>query len=391
MNRKPSRLTIWESHAKLPLMACILKLHPSLLCTIALLLCIPGCQSPQREAPRTVSSAWQEPPSQPAEVPASSSLVPPQLATSSVASDSGSIAIVNGVPVSRESFVSALIEAHGLPQLEQLVALEVSTQAAERAGFVVSQSDIEDEYFRSLDRLLGDEDKSKSKALRSEAGEALLKEVLASRNLSHGTYMLIMERNACLRKLALRNVRLEDDAVRVQYSRMYGERVQVRHIQVLQRSELDKVVAEHASGVDFPTLAVKYSANRDSAERLGMLEPFSADDPEVPRLLRKAAFDMSVGDPAKPVFADGWYHFMKLERKIPASEVTFEEVRSDVEDKLRDRLLDVEMQRLYASLMREADIQVMEPGLQERFYERYGQVTSDADTSESGAGSGPGK
>jgi parvulin-like peptidyl-prolyl isomerase len=295
--------------------------------------------------------------------------------------------VVNGAAIEREPFISALLQAHGTALLEQFVALEVAKQATRRAGIVVSKADIQDEYNRSLDLLAGQsaphspETATNDEKLRRQAGESLLQQVLTARNLTREIYMLIMERNAHLRMLAAQTTEITPDDLRLQYNRMHGQRVQIRHIQVMKRSDLDAAIAEYENGADMATLAVKYSLNAASAERLGLLDPFTADDPDIPALLRKTAFDMNPGDPPKPVFADGWYHWFRVEKRIPASGIPLTSCRAVVEKALRDRLTDAEMQRLHAKLMREADIRVHEPALQSKFYERFGRSASEADTS----------
>lgn len=281
------------------------------------------------------------------------------------------IAKVSGVPIARSRLVDLLVEGRGLVALEQLIVLEAAKQRSRSAGIVVTKADVQREYEASLEKLLADNVSDAEGVMKRQAGEAMLDDLLQRRGVGRSEYMVVMERNAYLRKLADRDISYTQDQVRAQFEQSHGEKVEVRHIQVKSPSTLDQVLAERDKGVEFSELAVRFSANRASAERLGLLPPFGENDPNVPEIMRRTAFVMKVGDVSEPLFVDGWYHILRLERRIAPSRVDFESVRGDVERQLRNNLIDARMQTLTAELFRDAEIEIADPMLRAAFLTRH--------------------
>lgn len=281
------------------------------------------------------------------------------------------IARADGVPIDRSRVVDLLIEGHGVALLEQIIVLEKAERLAAERGLSVTQADVEAEYDRALDNLLGEAGLSESQGLRREAAETLLAEVLAGRNVSRREFMLVTRRNAVLRKILSAELSFDERQLKEEFQRLYGERVEIRHIQLASRAEVDSVLQELKAGADFSELALRRSANPDSRRRGGLLPPFAANDPDVPLQLRQKAFSMEVGERSDPIHVDGWYHLVRLERRLPAESVPFDAVRQEVERSLRARLTDPKMQDLYARLFYEARIEIYDPKLRDLFFEKH--------------------
>ncbi len=278
---------------------------------------------------------------------------------------------VNGVPVAKSRLVDLLLESHGVALTEQLIVLEAARRDAAEKGIVVSQADIEREYTRSLDGLLGDVAAGDSEALRKQAAETLLDDMLASRNSSRRAYMIVMERNAILRKIVEPDIALDEEAISLEFDRLYGKRIEIRHIQTASNEDLQQLLHERAMGAEFGVLAMRYSANRATAERLGLLPPFAENDLEIPEPIRREAFLLPPGQDSTPIYVDGWYHVIRVERRIAAEPVSLDAVREAVESSVRERLVDAAMRAAHAAMFQESEIEIHDPKLKELFDERY--------------------
>lgn len=330
---------------------------------VALLAC--GCRTVNDRPAPTVQQAWHATRQVPADPPA---FVPAP--TAQTVGGSGVIATVDGAPIDRSQVIDVLLESHGVDILDQLIALTVARRLAEERGITISQADIDAEYDRSLETLLADS-KEESPVLRRRAAESLLEQTLRARNTSRREYMIVMERNAILRRLVEPDIRFDEAQLRREFSRLFGERVQIRHIQTASLADLEQVLLDRAAGAEFGVLAVRYSVNRASADRLGLLPPFTADDPDVPEPIRKEAFLLPVGHDSNPIHADGWYHLIRVERRIEAASVQLDDVRDEVERSLRNRLVDAAMRKRYVEILENATVDIADARLKELFYDAH--------------------
>ena len=338
-----------------------------------------GCESPQSSSSVSVEAAVGNRPTRTTETTSAQTTpaATPDRAAALTGPSVNAIAVVSGTAIPRERLVNLLIEGRGLAALEQLIVLEAAKQRARQQGIVVTTAQVQKEYEASLDQLLAESIGETSDDMRRQAGEAMLDDLLRRRGVSRAEYMVVMERNAYLRRLAGRDLNVTQSMLEAEFEQNYGEKVEIRHIQVQSSETLDQVLAERDKGVEFSELAVRFSANRASAEKLGLLPAFGAHDPNVPEMMRGTAFAMKVGDVSEPIFVDGWYHILKLERRIPKQDVSFVSVRNDVEESLRRKLTDVRMQALTAELFREAEIEIADPMLRAAFMTRHRGVVPD--------------
>jgi len=280
------------------------------------------------------------------------------------------IATVNGIPIARARIVELLLRAHGAGVLEQLVGLELAGQLAAKRGLSVRESDIEFEYNLALRRLSDPLAMVTPEDFDRQTPERVLDSVLAERNISHEEFLITIRRNAYLRKVVEDDLMVSQDELRAEYDRVYGERAEVRHIQLGSDGDVRRVLQRLAAGDDFESLANRYSANIASARRGGLLEPFSRNDQAVPEAFRRIAFSLSPGEVSDVVQIGEWRHIIRLERMIPADKRGIAEVRSELEPQLRGRLAEEKMRDLLARLMREASINISDSNVREAFTKR---------------------
>ncbi|MCB9849565.1 MAG: peptidyl-prolyl cis-trans isomerase [Phycisphaerales bacterium] len=327
-----------------------------------------GCGEKRDTSGNSVTGAWRDRP--PKAKTTSSTTRAPDL-TGGASDSADTIAFVNGTPISRSRVVDLLMAGHGVGILEQIVVLERAKALATEQGVKVTQADIDAEFDRSLRSLASPLHAAGNESFDRDETERILDEVLARRNVSRAECMAMVTRNAYLRAICNANITFTDEQFAEEYQRAFGPRVQVRHIQLASLSEAEHVAGLLETGGDFATIAEGYSANLRTGPAGGLLRPFAIDDPDVPRALAQAAFKLGEGQISDPIRDGEWYHIIRVERHLPADSRTINQVKGELERRLRDRLIEPAMQTLYRSLFEQADIRVTDPVLAEEFAKKH--------------------
>ena len=177
-----------------------------------------------------------------------------------------------------------------------------------------------------------------------------------------------MERNAYLRKLVETEIKISEPTLREEFARTYGERVQIRDIVIADAKELSAALDALNKGMDFAEVAKRFSQH-PTAPLGGQLEPFAFDDDRIPPLVRESAFGLRPGEVSSPLRVDERFHIIQLERRVSPDNVKFEDVKAQVEEKLRDRVIPQEMSKLAAELFEKAQIKVLDAKLKDKFEE----------------------
>lgn len=327
----------------------------------------PGSPSTESPAPNHVRTASRNDLEQPS---TGDSITPPASA--------GAVASVNGQTITRDWLSRELIASHGLSLLTQKVALEVVRQEAQKGKLVLSPAEIDAEYDLTL--RFASMTEAERKALTPQRRAQLIEQWRQSRGVSVEELRLAMERQALLRKLAAERLTVNESMLRDEFARIYGTKVECRHIVVASLRDADKLRTRLDAGDDFATLARRSSINNISAPDGGSLPPFSQNDETIPALLREAAFRMEPGQVSNPIQINGQIHLLKLERRIAPTIITFESVRAAVESALRDRLTPVRMETLLSSLQEQAVLKIDDPVLRQQYHDavKSGRLTGPA-------------
>lgn len=346
-----------------------------------------GCTQQTQSAGTPLDRVWESPagesatppksgsparPATPQESPTQASSRPASQPSAGV-SPEDVLAVVNGEPISRSRVVGLLMECHGLDMMECLVLLTAARQKAADMSLNVAPADIKaahEDALRQMATPLVGVDKA---PLDRAATERLLRDFLAAKNISQRQWNLRMEQRAYIAKIAAAEVAKTDITeamLRARYEQDYGEKVQVRHIQLSSLAQVTRARALLAEK-DFELVARQMSENEFTASQGGLLPPFTRNDPAVPPLLRETAFGLKVGDVSTAIHEQNQYHLIKLERRFPASAVGFENVDKD---KLRasvlDRLTRQRMQDLEAELFRSAAVDIRDAKLSRQFRDK---------------------
>jgi len=131
------------------------------------------------------------------------------------------------------------------------------------------------------------------------------------------------------------------------------ERVQVRQIVVEERTKAEGLHAQLEQGTDFASLA-RANSLAPEAPAGGELPPFARG--ELPEAFDRA-FELAPGQISAVIESPYGFHIFLLERKLPASEPKFDDVRAKLEAELSQRQLEELRREWVRGLRKSAEIQ----------------------------------
>ena len=117
-----------------------------------------------------------------------------------------------------------------------------------------------------------------------------------------------------------------------------------------------------AGGESFADLASLNSTDASAAQG-GLLSPISPADPTYPKAMRQALASMPVGGISDLIAAEDRFIIMKLQEKLPAEPITFEQARPELEKTVRLEVEGQRMQQAARSMLTEAKVVVLDPAL----------------------------
>jgi len=221
-------------------------------------------------------------------------------------------------------------------ELNRLVTEQVALNFAAKAGVTVSEA----ELTSRLRGLHGEDWKDDDPRYR----EAVRREMIVDR--------------AAIAELAPR-ARVPESALvayfdehRAEY--LQPERVQVRQIVVEERAKAEDLHTRLEQGADFASLARENSLAPEAPVG-GELPPFARG--ELPEAFDRA-FELEPGRISPVIESPYGFHVFLLERRLPAAEPTFEELRAKLEAELVQRHLEELRREWLRGLRKSAEIQM---------------------------------
>lgn len=283
------------------------------------------------------------------------------------------IAHVEGVTITLQQLQQPLMEAYGLNLLLRLVQLDLVKADAAKAQVAVTDADIQREQQISLDTLFKD-------APPDQDRQKLLDQFLAQQHLSQYEFDLTMRANAYLRKIAepMLKGKITDENLHEAFGVVYGETVQIRHIQCANMQEIAEAQRRLAAGEPFEQVARELSRNERTAPLGGEVAAFSREQ-DLPQAFKDTAFALKEGQVSDPVYADGAYHLIKLEKRFPPKAVKFEDVKESLRAQLYDRLLQVAINNLRNNLRQRIgrELRIEDPILRKQLAEQLEKQQSE--------------
>lgn len=276
------------------------------------------------------------------------------------------IATVGGRDIRFSQIREPLLRGYGLTVLLNVVQLELAKAEAEKRGLKVTPEDITAETNATLNQMFPDADKTEY--------PRLLEQLLQTQRLTRGDFDMAMTVNAYLRAIAksVMNTPPSDATLREAFNVLYGETVKVRHIAVSNMQEVSEAQKRLAAGVPFDAVARELSRNPKTGPLGGELPAFSRAASDITPVFKDTSFSLKEGEISDPVQAEGFYHLIKLERKIPPKAVKFEDVKDAVTAELTRKTSDAFVKDLRASLATQArdSLKILDPTLAEQWKAR---------------------
>jgi parvulin-like peptidyl-prolyl isomerase len=282
------------------------------------------------------------------------------------------IARLNGSPITLDQVEPTLIEGYGLNVLLNIVQLEYVKRAATTQKINVTPQDITTERERSLAKLFPDADKAEY--------PVLFQQLLQDRHISQAEFDLVIQTNTYLRKMAEPvKEKISEENVQEAFREIYGETIQVRHIQTATLPEILKAKSRVLAGESFAKVAQEISQNVKTAPLGGELEPFSRSA-RYPQAFKDAAFALKEGEISDPINVEGAYHILQLERRFAPKVVKYDDVKDAVRERLTEQLVQTAMDELRKQMRDEAlrgliiDLPVLKAQYDARIHQRDQQI-----------------
>jgi parvulin-like peptidyl-prolyl isomerase len=284
--------------------------------------------------------------------------------------DSPVVATLGDITITRDQLAKPLIEGYGLNCMLNLLQLDLARQEAARRKLTVTAADITAEQETTIAKLFKDAGK--------EEYPQLLDQFLRQQHISRPEFAIFIETNAYLHKIAAPAVAsgITEDRLQESFKALYGETVQVRHIQCSNLDEIGEAKRRLAAGEPFEKVARDLSRNARTAPAGGELPPFSRYATGYPENFKDAAFSLKPGEVSDPVQAEGVYHLIKLEKRFEPKAVKYEDVKDSLREDLTDRLTQSAVKQLRGDLVAKIaqSLKVQDPVLAPQYEAKKNQT-----------------
>jgi foldase protein PrsA len=273
------------------------------------------------------------------------------------------IAHIDKINITRSQIVKPLLEGYGLNVLLNTATLEMARQEAAKLGMTVTPDDIAAEHDMTMAKMFVD--------AKKEDYPQLLEQFLTQSHVSRPEFDIILETNAYLRKIAQPAVEasINEEKLQEAFKILYGETVQVRHIQCSNPQEIAEAKRMLAAGEPFDQVARKVSRNQTTAPMGGELPPFSRNAAGYPQVFKDVAFSLKPGEVSDTVQAGDAYHLILLEKRIAPKAVKYDDVKDSLRKDLAERMTQVQVKNLRVQLLNQitATMKVDDPMLAKQY------------------------
>ena len=263
------------------------------------------------------------------------------------------LAYIGGAPILWQDLQPGLVEANGGQVLAEVILERMIAQRLTQRGMTVEPDQLEAEKALLIETLGGDE---------ADQTHRLLQELRQRRGLGEYRFARFLKRNAGLRALVQDEVEISDAAINQAYQLEYGSRYEARLIVTDSLQAAAGLVQRARQGESFIDLAIAHSTDPSRAQG-GLIGPINPADPTYPKAVRTTLQSLEPGQVADPVALDEGFAVLRLERKLEGQAVEFETVKDALAQRVRRRVERMLMQRLARTLLREADVIVLDSEL----------------------------
>jgi len=268
--------------------------------------------------------------------------------------DARPAALIGGRGVAWGDLRPALTERAGAEILREYILNRAVTDTASERSIEVTADDIARERKFLAESLNPDP----NTALR------LLDQLRTRQGLGRYRFNALLKRNAALRAMVQDGVEVTEDTIVQLHAMAYGPKRQARLIIVPTLNHAQLAIARTIAGERFADLATELSSDV-SASRGGMLQPIARNDPSYPAALRRALWELEIGELSDPILLDDRFAVLLYVRSFKAEDVPLGEVREDLRKRARlnqERLL---MDQLARDLVVNVSVTVFDDELHE--------------------------
>jgi len=257
------------------------------------------------------------------------------------------VASVNGRTISRQQLAGECLREHGESVLETVMNRHLIAIECRRQNIRISEQEIDAE----IDRV------SRRFGLPVEQWLALLRN---ERDIPADRYREeIIWPTVALRRLARKQLTVEDDEIQREIESQFGPQVQVRMIVLKDPQEAQKIKeAVNADPESFASLAVKHSIDINSASSGGLVQPIRRHLGE--SQIESAAFALQPQEISEVISVGDQYVVLQcldhIEARLP-SESEMQQVQVAITESIRDRKLHKAGTELFQELQQQANVQ----------------------------------
>jgi len=252
-------------------------------------------------------------------------------------------ALVNGEQITRQELAQECLRHYGKEVLESLANKYLIVIECRRRGISVSQEEVNVEVERWAKRF----------GLPQDRWLKMLKE---ERGIGPAQYASdIIWPMLALRKLAGDRLAATAEELTAEYETRYGAAVKARLIMTTDAQKAAKVrAAAAANPASFGDLAKEYSDDTASASLKGLIQPIRKHAGN--KQIEQAAFGLKDGEVSEVMQIANQYVILQRESLIPAREVRLDQVRTQLEEAVRDRKLRDVSAKVFQDLQKKATI-----------------------------------
>lgn len=254
------------------------------------------------------------------------------------------VAVVNRREITRQELAQECLAGYGKNVLEAMTNKYLIINHCEKQGIIVTKQEIDQEIER-LAQKFGIPVDQWLQMLKQERG--ITKDQYAND---------IIWPTLALRKLAGQQVQPTEQELQEAFEAQYGEAVRARLIVLDDPNKAQEVHAKlMADPNEFESLARKESIDPTSASMNGLIQPIRrhVGDPEI----EKVAFSLQPGEISQVIEVHKQYAILKCEGRTVPTGIKMENVRSRIEEFVRERKMRGVAGELFKQLQQSAQVE----------------------------------
>ncbi len=271
-------------------------------------------------------------------------------------------ALADGVSVSWEEIRPMLAEAAGAQVVQEAVLDRLLIAECRSHGVSITDDDIAAER-----KLLADNIVREARATAGDA-ERLLDSVRRSRGLGEVRFKRLLERNARMRKLVAPTVEVSEADVTQAFEMLHGVKYRTRVILTPGNTAAADARKELLESADHLTVRFAERAMKDSidpsADRGGVVDPFSSADPAYPSSVREAVRALEPGQISSVLAVDRGFAIVLLEGRVPADQARLPDEAATIQAEIRSRRERQAMDGLGQRLIRDSHMRLLDRSLE---------------------------